>query len=117
MTIGWSGCSDRRVAERPDQLDDVEALGDLADDRVVGRQADVLAGHDEELAPRRAGRLGLGLRHRDDALDVAGALRRRVDGRVARAAGARLGRVAALDDEAGDDAMEDRVVEVALLGE
>ena len=47
-----------------------EAVRHLADDRVVRRQADVVAGDDEELAAGRAGRLGARLRHRDDAVRV-----------------------------------------------
>ena len=47
------------------------ALGDLADHRVVGRQARrPVARDDEELASGRARRLGRGLRHRDDAVRV-----------------------------------------------
>ncbi len=40
------------AAESADPLDRVEAVGHLADDRVVGRQADVGARDDEELAAR-----------------------------------------------------------------
>ena len=41
-----------------DRVDDVLALGHLAEQRVVGRQLGVLAGDDEELAARRARGLG-----------------------------------------------------------
>ena len=75
------------------------------------------AGDDEELAARGPRRLGLRLRHRDDASGVGGVGRRHVDGLVARPAASRPGRVAALDHEAGHDAMEGRAVEEAALGE
>ena len=90
---------------------------DLADDRVLRRQAHVWPCDDEELAARCARRLGLALRHRDDPLRVGGIGRRHVDGLVARPAASRSGRIAALDHEAGDDAMERCVVEEAAPGE
>ena len=67
------------------RIDRVHALRHLADDRVVGRQAGVCAGDDEELAAGRARRLDSGLRHRDDALCVLAIGWRHVDRRVARA--------------------------------
>ena len=42
--VGWPG-----MPSVADALDGVDSLGHLADDRVVGRQADVVAGDDEEL--------------------------------------------------------------------
>src|SRR6478609_2810193 len=57
--------------DRRDLRDHVVALGHLAQQRVVGRKAGVGGGDDEELAARRACRLDLGLRHRDDAARVA----------------------------------------------
>ena len=60
-----------RVAELADRLDDVLALGHLAEHGVVGRQPGVGGrGDDEELAPRGARRLDRGLRHRDEAVRV-----------------------------------------------
>ena len=56
MTIGSVGLlvgADRGDA---DQVDDLLALGDLAEQRVLGRQAGVLAGDHEELAAGRARR-------------------------------------------------------------
>ena len=73
---------------------------------------------DEELAARGPGRLGCGLRHGDDVLHVAGAC---FGGGstvcVAGAARAAGRRVAALDDEAGHDPVEDRVVEEVVIRE
>ena len=75
-TVTTSGSRSARPAARParparaDQVDDVLPLGDLAEQRVLRRQLGVLAGDDEELAARRAGRLGRGLGHRHDALRV-----------------------------------------------
>src|SRR4051794_33201363 len=105
------------VAELADPVDHVEARADLADDGVVRRQPDVLAGHDEELARRRARRLVARLGHRHHAVRVLGARRRLVDRRVAGAARSGAGRVAALDDEPRDDAVEDRAVIEAALGQ
>ena len=110
------GCS-VRVAELADPVDDVEPARHLADDRVVRRQRGVVRRDDEELAARRARRLGGRLRHRDDAVRVRRVLRHLVVRRVARPAGARPGRVAALDHEARDDPVEERVVEEAALRE
>ena len=42
-----------RVAELADPVDDVHALRDPADDRVLGGEVDAVGGHDEELAARR----------------------------------------------------------------
>ena len=97
ITTGWCRLLGRRVAQLPDALDDVEAARHRADDRVLGREPRIDAGHDEELAAGGARRLGRGLGHRDDALRVRGVRGRRVAGRVAGTAAARLGRVAALD--------------------
>ena len=111
------GCSVDGIAELADLRHRVEPVLDLADDRVLRRQLRVLRGDDEELAAARAVRLGLRLRHRDGAERVARRRRRLVDGRVAGAAQAARGRVAALDDEAGHDPVEDRVVVEALAHE
>ena len=64
-----------------------------------------------------ARRLGPRLRHRDDAFRVARVLRRHVLHGVTRAALARPRRVAALNHEARDDAVEDRAVEEPLAHE
>src|SRR5262245_38762082 len=103
--------------ERVDPLHRVHSRRDGADDRVVGRQAGVVAGDDEELATGRAGCLDLRLGHGHDALRVLRVGGWHVDRRVAGAARARLRRVAALDHEARHDAVEDRVVEVPVVGE
>src|SRR3954447_3442356 len=124
--FGDAGLADddrlQRLLVRPDLgdadlVDDVLALRDLAEQRIVRRQPGVLAGDDEELAPRRARRLGLGLGHRDDALAVGEVLRRRLGDRVAGAAGAVPLGIAALDHEAGDDAVDAQPVVEALVGE
>ena len=80
-------------------------------------QSDVVAGHHEELAARCARGLDRRLRHRHDSLDVLRAGRRGIDRAVPRPAAPCLGGIAALDDEVGDDAVEDRVVEEAVPGE
>src|SRR3954470_17754827 len=103
-----------------DPVDDVLAARHLADERVLRREAGVRGGDDEELAPRRAGRLRRRLGHRDRVLRVLRARRRLLAHGVARAAEAVAERVAALDDEraagrVGRDAVErQRVVEDAL---
>src|SRR3954451_10587569 len=112
----------QRLLVRPDLrdadlIDDLLALRDLAEQRVVRRQPGVLAGDDEELAARRARRLRLGLGHRHDALAVGEVLRRRLGDRVAGAAGAVALGIAALDHEAGHDAVEAQPVVEALVGE
>ena len=100
-----------------DLVDDLHPLGDLAEQRVVGRELGVLGRDDEELAAGGPGALLLRLGHRDDALGVRQAVRRRLDDRVAGAALAVAGRVAALDHEAGDDPVERQPVEEALVGQ
>ena len=110
MTTGCDGPLGPGTPSVADALDRVDSFGHLADDRVVGWQADVGAGDDEELLTRRAGSLDLGLRHRDDTFHVLGAGRRRIDRLVAGPTRARLRGIASLDHEAGDDAVEDRVV-------
>src|SRR5450759_2549212 len=105
-----------------DRVHDVEAPGDHAEDRVALRQR-VVGVHDEEL---RAVGVRPGVRHRERAAGVA-AGERLVGELVAGAAGAdpalvqrgllAVLAVAALDHEAGDDAVEDDVVVEALPGE
>src|SRR4051794_6496719 len=112
----------QRLLVRPDLgdadlVDDVLALRDLAEQRIVGRQAGVLARDDEELAARRARRLGLGLGHRHDALAVGEVLRRRLGDRVAGAARAVALGIPALDHEARRDAVDAQPVVEALVGE
>ena len=105
--------SGRRARRSPSRW---PCLRDLADDGVLRREPDVLARDDEELAPGGTGRLGLRLGHRDHAFGVGGVARRHVDGGVAgAAAGPR--RVASLDDETGNDSMELRAVEEAVIRE
>ena len=76
VTVEMTTGSDRHlgggVAELTDRVDDVLALSHLADDRVLGRQADVVAGDDEELASRRSRRLVRCLCHRHDSPRVGG---------------------------------------------
>ena len=67
--------------------------------------------------PEVPGRLGAALRHRHHALRVGGVRGRRIDRLVPGAAAPGLGRVAALDHEAGDDPVEDHVVVEARLRE
>ena len=107
ITIGSTGCSSGPTGAAPIRSTTSLPLGDLAEQRVLGRQLGVVAGDDEELAAGGAGRLGAGLGHRHDALRVgrgpAAAPRRRSSrGRRVPVAGG----VAALDHEAGDDPVE-----------
>src|SRR5450759_4136760 len=114
-----------RIARSIDDLvDDVHALRDLAEQRVVLRQAAGEIGlADEELAAIRV-RAGVG--HRHGAAHVV-ALDALVRERVARSAGTdatgvqrrllAVLAVACLGDEARDDAVEHDVVVEALLGE
>src|SRR5918995_5762955 len=103
-------------AESLDRAHGLHPLRDRADDRVVRREPCVRCGYDEELAPGASRRLGARLRHRDDALRVPRVAGRWVDGRIAGAARPGAGRVAALDHEARNDAVEGRVVVEAGLG-
>ena len=82
-----------------------------------GRPASASRGDDEELAARGPGRLGVGLRHRDRAARVGEVAGRLLGDREAGAARAGALRIAALDHEAGDDPVERRAVEGALLGQ
>ena len=74
-------------------------------------------GDDVELAAGAAGRLGRALRHRHDPLGVGEVRRRLLVDAVAGPADAGAERVAALDHEAGRDAVEGEVVVEALVGE
>src|SRR5215207_4311675 len=106
-----AGTPARRVAQLADRLHHVRSLRDLAEQGVVGRQPGVRASDHEELAPRCAGRLVPRLCHRDHSRDIGRIRRNAIPGRVSGSAGAARGGIAALDHEAGDDAVEDRVVE------
>ena len=99
MTIGTIGCSLPFAGTFAMRSTVALPSGDLADERVVRRQARVGGGDDEELAARRARRLALGLGHRDGALRVLEVRGRLLADRVAGAAEAVAERVAALDDE------------------
>ena len=98
-------------AERVDRVDRHHPVRDLADDGVL-RPAGPMSWPvtTKNWLPDVPGASVCALRHRDDALRVGGVARRHVDGLVAGPAAARPGRIAALDDEAGDDAMERRAV-------
>ncbi len=111
------GCQGRVAESVPIRSTTARPLCHPADDRVVGREPRVRLGHDEKLTSCRARRLGRRLRHRDHAVGVARVRGRRVDRRVPRAAPAGPGQVATLDHEAGHDAVEDRLVEEAVLDE
>ena len=120
MTTGTIGCSLPFAGHLRDAVDGGLAVRDLADERVVGRQARVAGGHDEELAARRARRLALGLGHRDRVLRVLQVGGRLLADRVAGTAEAVGERVAGLDDEraargvARDAVEREAVVEAAL---
>src|SRR5262249_47233635 len=102
-----------RIAEPSDAEDDRQAARDLAEERVLRREARVRAGDNEELTAGGACRLGAGLRHRDNAARVARVRGRRVDDGVAGTPRPVPVRVAALDHEARNDSVEDEpVVEV-----
>ena len=85
--------------------------------RVVGREAGVVGGDDEELAARRAGLSSSVLAIATTPRSYFRSLGGRLDDLVARAALAGARRVAALDDEARDDAVEREAVEEVLAGE
>ena len=101
MTTGAAGLLGRGSAWTPPILSTTSmALGDLAEQRVVGRQlARPRPVTTKNWMPDVPARLGAGLGHRDDALRVLEVRRRRLDDRVAGAAGAVALRVAALDHE------------------
>src|SRR5436190_15348845 len=90
-----------------DGLDDLVALGDLAEDRVLAGQPRRGGDGDEEL---RAVRAGARVRHGQQArlVEPGSAGRDLVLERVAGSARAGAGGVAALDHEAVDHAVEDR---------
>ena len=99
-------------------VDDVHALGDLAQQRVVGRQrAAPSPVTTKNCEPDVPGGLVPRLGHRDDALRVLEVARRRLLDRVAGAAVAVAGRVAALDHEVRDDPVEGQAVEELLVGQ
>src|SRR3990170_7715973 len=104
-----------------DLVDDVHSADDVAKDRVTtAGQLGPIGDHDEELrslrirdpAAIRVGRSG----HGDVAARIV-ADDRIIEDLVARAAAARPLRVAALDHEAGDDAVENDAVVEACLGQ
>jgi len=91
---------------------DVEALHDLTEQAVGGRQADAgRAGHDEELA---AVGVRTGVRHGDRADLVLTRLGQFVVEAVAGTATTGAGRIAALAHEAVDDPVEDHAVVVVV---
>src|SRR3954454_18983022 len=101
-----------------DPLHDALAAGDLAEQRVVGRERErVVAGDDEELRAGGARRLLRGLGHRDHALRVLQRPRRLLhDGVAGTALPGALG-VAALEDELRHDPVDQRVVIELVVGE
>ena len=120
MVTACVGCSVAGSPSSPIASTTSIPSADLAEHRVVGRQAGVGGrGDDEELAARGARRLDRRLRHRDQpractTVSCGGGSRPSSPGPPA----ARVpGRVAALDHEARGDAVEDGVVVEALLGE
>src|SRR5215207_7743824 len=112
-----AGAVARGIAELADRLHDLHSLGDLAEDAVIRRETRSCAGDDEELAAGGAGRLVAGFRHGNYAGAVGGARRDAVARGVAGATRAARRGIAALDHEAGDDAVEDRVVEEPVARE
>jgi len=97
---------------------DIHAGDDLAENSVVVRKRSVLV-HDEELAA-----IGVWARigHGDRASDITGLIRRRrgiqfIGELIAWSSPASASRIATLDHEAGDDAVEYRTVIEALVSE
>ena len=107
------------VPELADPFDHVEALADLADQRVFGRQASPCgAGDDVELAARGARAARPSSSPSPRCLWCSRGWRRRLlDHFVAGAAAAGAERIAALDHEFGDDPVEGEVVVEAFFGE
>ena len=103
-----------------DLVHDLDALDDLAEGGVLAVKVRRILMHDEKLA---AGAVGdHGARHGEHAARVLQIVLEAVGAKlaldaVARAADADTVRVAALDHEAGDDAVEDHAVIKALLHE
>ena len=100
----------------PDAVDDVHPARHAPEDRVLAVEVRLGLERDEELAPVR---VGARVRHREDAALVAVRVPLRlVLEPVAWAASAGARRVAALEHEVGDDAVENRaVVEVVVREE
>src|SRR3954470_9284373 len=109
---------DRLVAPvglgRLDLVDDVHAVRHAAEDGVLAAEPWSLVGGDDEELRAVGVRAGVGHRQRaaDDLVLVELVLEL-----IPRAAGPRAGRVAALDHEVLDDAMEDDAVVEAVAGE
>src|SRR4029079_2231300 len=105
----------RRVrVERRDRVHDVHSSGDLAEDGVLAVEPWArVRGDDEELAPVR---IRAGVRHRERAAHDRVVVEVVLEA-VAGASGAGSGRVATLDHEVGDDAVEDDAVVEPVSGE
>src|SRR4029079_154550 len=105
----------RRVrVERRDRVHDVHSSGDLAEDGVLAVEPWArVRGDDEELAPVR---IRAGVRHRERAAHDRVVVEFVLEA-VAGASGAGSGRVATLDHEVGDDAVEDDAVVEPVSGE
>src|SRR5947209_12259444 len=100
--------------ERRDRVDDVHPVGDAAEHRVLAVEPwRRFGGDDEELAPVR---VRAGVRHRECAAHDLVVVELVLE-LVAGPAAAGAGRVAALDHEVGDHAMEDDAVVEAVSGE
>src|SRR3989338_7634545 len=96
-------------------VDDVEAGNDFAESDVVGGQI-VVRLHDEELAAGGAGGFGSSLGHGDRAPEVFSVGGRSFGDGIARAASAIHLRVPALNHEALDDAVKNRISVETLAG-
>ena len=102
----------RHAVALADEVDDVQSGRDPAEDGVATIQVRRIAKRDEELAAA-----GVLARVGDpDRLALVGRLAPFAADRIARAAPAVTARAAALHDEARNDPVEDRAVEVAGLG-
>src|SRR6185312_14858675 len=100
--------------ERGDRVDDVHAVGDASEDRVLAVEPRGRWGRDdEELA---AVRVRAGVRHRECAAHDLVVVELVLE-LIAGAAGAGARRVAALDHEVRDDAVEDDTVVEAVARE
>ena len=114
MPTGSTGASRASVGTASSAVDDVGALGDLTEDRVLAVEPRArVGGHDEEL---RAVRVRAGVGHRERTAHDLVVVELVVE-LVAGIAGAVAARAAALDHEVGDDPVEGEAVVEAVGGE